>query len=156
MSAVTPNAAADYILASQNYEEGDSITHLKLQKLVYYCQAWHLVLLDRPLFDEDIQAWIYGPVVPSLYKRFKDKGCQAIPHEDIKTEPVKIIPKESRDVMDQVLNVFMGMTATQLSKLTHDEDPWKNVYDPDDFGHRGIITKESMKDYYTQVMNADG
>ena len=55
-----------------------SFTHKQLQKLCYYAQAWHLALLDRPLFEEEIQAWVHDPVIPALYPIYADYGWNKI------------------------------------------------------------------------------
>src|SRR5258708_4115865 len=70
---------ANWFLAAMDRGAGDSITHLKLQKLVYYAQAWSLALRNKPLFDEDFVAWTHGPVVKSVWRRFKGYGLDAIP-----------------------------------------------------------------------------
>ena len=51
----------------------DSMSHKKLQKLCYYAQAWYVTIKNKPLFEDDIEAWVHGPVVPSLYSQYKTK-----------------------------------------------------------------------------------
>ena len=63
--------AAKYFLAQASEDAGDLISNLKLQKLVYYAQGFHLALYDEPLFLEAIEAWTHGPVVPDLYRHYK-------------------------------------------------------------------------------------
>lgn len=72
MSKYTANDIANWFLVTIDREAGETLSHLKLQKLVYYAQVWSLALFDKPLFDEDFEAWTYGPALPSLYQRFKD------------------------------------------------------------------------------------
>jgi uncharacterized phage-associated protein len=62
----TADAVADYLIALA-HERGESVNNLKLQKLLYYAQAWHLALHDEPLFPEKFQAWMTGPVIPAMY-----------------------------------------------------------------------------------------
>lgn len=102
---------ADYILTQKG-----TMSAMKLQKLLYYTQAWHLVWEDKELFSEEIQAWANGPVVPSLYSL----------HQDIfSLEPVffkgniSIIPDESKDVIDRALKFYSDKDAEWLSDLTH-------------------------------------
>ena len=57
-----------------NNEQGDMMTNLRLQKLLYFAQGWHLARYGKPLFDDDIEAWQYGPVVPSVYNAYKQYG----------------------------------------------------------------------------------
>ena len=68
---VPPNDLADFLLVSCR-EQGEILTNLKLQKLMYYSQAWYLALKGPALFDEDFQAWVHGPVLPSQFYRFRD------------------------------------------------------------------------------------
>ena len=70
MPAVTPNKVADWFIHFA-HEVGDPITNLKLQKLVYYAQAWYLALHGKRLFPAEFQAWVHGPVCHSLYQRFR-------------------------------------------------------------------------------------
>ncbi|MGA8142178.1 MAG: type II toxin-antitoxin system antitoxin SocA domain-containing protein, partial [Desulfobaccales bacterium] len=70
---------AKYFLSLTDEESGELISNLKLQKLVYYAQGFHLVFYDTPLFSERIEAWTYGPVVPDLYHEYKSHGPCSIP-----------------------------------------------------------------------------
>ena len=62
---------ANWFLAKADYEAGDVITPLKLQKLLYYAQGWTLAILNKNLFEEDFQAWTHGPAIPSIYRKYK-------------------------------------------------------------------------------------
>jgi len=138
---------ANYILSLANEEIGDIISNLKLQKLVYYSQGFHLALRDQPLFNEPIEAWQHGPVVPELYRQFKEYGSGAIqtPKEmnfDIYTEDVK-------EVLNEVYDAFGQFSAWKLRDMTHDEAPWKDAVNSSNM----IITHESMKEYFkTQLI----
>jgi uncharacterized phage-associated protein len=70
---------------------GDLISNMKLQKLLYYQQGFHLAYFGKPLFEEDIEAWMYGPVVPSVYSHFKTEGSGALHYEG---DVVSLSPKE--------------------------------------------------------------
>ncbi len=75
---LSPNDVANWFLCNIDREAGDSITHLKLQKLLYYAQAWSLVLKGKSLFEEDFEAWAHGPVLPSIFEQYKNMGFQAL------------------------------------------------------------------------------
>ena len=112
---------ANWFLGKVDREAGDLITHLKLQKLVYYAQAWALVLLEQPLFSEDFEAWAHGPVLPSVYQKFSHyKGIPIPMPEDT--------PTFNSDDVDWVLSetfrVYGYLTAKYLEELTHREEPW--------------------------------
>ena len=66
------------LLRAKNNESGDLMSNMKLQKMLYYQQGFHLAYFGTPLFDEDIEAWMYGPVVPSVYSHYKNCGRQGI------------------------------------------------------------------------------
>jgi uncharacterized phage-associated protein len=77
METTTAGRVADYFI-NFSHEVGDPISNLKLQKLLYYAQAWHLALYDSSLFPERIQAWVHGPAVPPVYRRFKEWAWKPI------------------------------------------------------------------------------
>ena len=145
----TANDIANWFLATVDRPAGDSITHLKLQKLVYYAQAWALALLDRPLFEEDFQAWTHGPVVPSVWQRFREHGWDALPAP----EEVAEFDPETEALLLDVSNAYGELSAHSLEELTHREDPWLLT-------RRGLspelrcttpMSKERMREYYRLV-----
>ncbi len=145
---ISPNLLSDFLLY-ESRERGDILTNLKLQKLLYYSQAWHLALKDRELFDEDFQAWIHGPVLPSQYQRFKNFEWRPI-LEEIKLP--QLDPELHRH-LKEVIEVFGSETATSLELMTHQELPWKearNGIAPDQ-PSTAIILKNSMKSFYQSL-----
>lgn len=106
----------------QAHEVGDPITNLKLQKLVYYAQAWYATLnRGKPLFAEPFEAWVHGPVCPPLYQRFKAYSYRAI-DEDIKHRPD--LPAGVCTHLEEVMQVYGGFSAYDLERMTHNEAPW--------------------------------
>jgi uncharacterized phage-associated protein len=104
-----------------------SVDNLKLQKLLYYSQAVHLVLHDKaPLFPEAIEAWDYGPVVPPVYRAYKQYGIEQIPMPD-ETVQTSLAEKEMRSV-DMVIACYGEMSGAMLINQTHKEAPWKDFY----------------------------
>lgn len=136
---------ADYIL-----EKCPSLSAMKLQKLVYYSQAWHLVWKDEALFEEDIQAWVGGPVVVQLYDLHK--GVFKLKPGFFKGN-TSLINKDSRDVVDRVLKFYGNRDAQWLSDLTHMEDPWIFAREGLVDGERGnkVIAIASMQEYYSSI-----
>lgn len=139
----------DYILAYAS-ESGEALTNLKLQKILYYTQAWHLANFNRPLFQEDFEAWVHGPVIPELYHELKIKGAAPIQHENKLEETRKKFDAETMEYLDEVISVYLPFGAYQLELMTHREDPWiearKNC-DPDDRCTE-VIKKLSMQRFY--------
>jgi len=127
-------------------ERGDLfITNLKLQKLLYYTQAWHLALTGAPFFGEPIEAWIHGPVVPSEFRRFREFRWNPID-----TAGTPCTEERACQHIAAVLDVYGGFSATQLERLTHSEDPWKNARCGLDLDtpSRNVISQTSMREYY--------
>jgi uncharacterized phage-associated protein len=117
---VTVNDVADFILCRFR-DKGEPVDHLKLQKLVYYVQAWHLALFGEPLFNGEIQAWIHGPVQPQLYSRFKEWRWRPIVLEGLRHPD---LPKEVSDHIDEVLSIYCGFSGEELESIVHQEEPW--------------------------------
>lgn len=138
---------AQYILE----KIGKTITTIKLQKLVYYCQAWSLVWTEKPLFDEDIQAWANGPVVPSLYA--KHRGLFEISADnDLGGSSANLTPDE-KDTIDHVLEGYGDKPAMYLVQLSHAEQPWAEARGAVPAGVRcaNVISKAAMAEYYSAL-----
>jgi uncharacterized phage-associated protein len=145
----TPSAldVASYILSK--HHEKPALTAWKLQKLVYYSQAWALVWDDAPLFKEDILAWANGPVVKELY--IEHKGLfyvSKMPNGN----PVHLSTNQ-KDTIDHVLQAYGDKTAQWLSDLTHLEMPWIEARNGLKPGERGnsVISLSSMQEFYSGV-----
>lgn len=136
---------ADYILSRLN-----SMSAMKLQKLVYYSQAWSLAWTERPLFVEDIQAWANGPVVYSLYDLHR--GHFKVGRGFFKGEPSRL-SIEQRDTVRRVLNYYGDKDPQWLSNLTHLERPWRDAREgvPEGQPSCAVITKEAMLEYYSSL-----
>lgn len=145
MPILSAQDVADYFLVQVDEDCGDSISNLKLQKLVYYAQGFHLAIIGEPLFDEPIVKWQHGPVVESLYHTYKEYGYQAIPKpQEMNFE---IYTPEVKDLLDDVYEVFGQFSAWKLRNMTHEEPPCKNTPIND------IISHEAMKEYFkTQLV----
>lgn len=146
----TAEQVADYILSLSRPEVGDIISNLKLQKLLYYCQGFHLAMNDgNPLFDEDIEAWNYGPVVPSVYHKYKDKGSNYIDPPD--NPDLENLTTDQKELIEDVYTTYGQFSAWRLMEMTHDESPWKRSYNG---SLNRIITKQLMEQYFrTQVVD---
>ena len=121
---MTAHDVAHYFVSLVDEEAGDSISNLKLQKLLYYAQGFHLAFYDVPLFPEAIKAWIHGPVVPQVYHEYRDYGAGAIPVTPVNLDDYS---PEIRALLEEVYTVYGQFTASKLRDLTHEEPPWKNT-----------------------------
>lgn len=119
---------------------------MKLQKLVYYCQAWSLVWDERPLFCEKIEAWANGPVVPRLYDEHRG---QFLVHE-IPPENPESLDAKAIETIEAVLLYYADKPSQWLSDLTHLEDPWRDARKGLSEGERGNreITHAALAEYY--------
>ena len=139
---------AAYIL-----ERMETMTTMKLQKLVYYSQAWSLVWDEKPLFEEDIEAWANGPVVRKLF------DCHRGMYE-ISSMPLgnsDLLDQEQRDTVDAVLEYYGDKSAQWLIELTHMEDPWKQArkgLPPLERGSK-VIPLDAIADYYSSLLVED-
>ena len=120
------------------------MTHKKLQKLCYYAQAWYLALYDENLTDEHFEAWVHGPVSPTLYSRYKHKGWDEI--EKLNNENVNqdLIP-----FINEIYRIYGGLSGDELEMLSHRESPWieaRGELKPWESSN-DVISDESMKDY---------
>jgi len=146
----TASDIADLFLASVDREAGEVITHLKLQKLIYYAQAWSLALRDQALFEEDFQAWAHGPVVRSVYDRFSGSSWAALPPPDC---DITEIDSETADLLEDILDSYGLKSPKQLESLTHKESPWLDArgHLPPEARSENIISKESMNTFYKDL-----
>ncbi|MHB1035361.1 MAG: Panacea domain-containing protein [Pirellulales bacterium] len=130
------------------------LSPMKLQKLVFFAHGWHLAILGTPLINEQVEAWEFGPVIPSLYHSFKAFGNQPISepahnyriaggrlHESTPTIPDTPETGPTRALLRKVWEVYSPFTATQLSNVTHQPGtPWRNVVD-DCKARYGLVPK---------------
>ncbi|MEI4959193.1 MULTISPECIES: Panacea domain-containing protein [Aeromonas] len=145
---ISAHKVADFFLAFAR-EHGDFISQLKLQKMVYYADAWFLVNNNEPLIEEDFEAWIHGPVVRSLYQRFKEYRWNPI-LEDIELPE---LTSEQKEHLTEIYQVFGKFSGYELEQMTHNEYPWieaRGNCAPDEACEK-IIKKNIMLDFYNKV-----
>lgn len=132
---------AQYIL-----DQHGPLTAMKLQKLCYYSQAWSLVWDEEPLFQDEIQAWANGPVIPRLYAAHRGKFTV----DTIGGDGANLDANQ-KDTIDKVVSYYKEFNPQQLSNLTHMEAPWLQARRDTPDGVRGnsVITLESMGEYYS-------
>ena len=142
---------ADFFLCFAR-DHGDYLTNLRLQKLIYYGQAWNLALHNKPLFPESIEAWVHGPVIPHVYGRFKKYRWNPIAEE---VAYPAIIPPVIKH-LTEVFSVYGKYSAWDLERMTHQEQPWINARKGlaiDAEGH-SAISHEDMRQFYRALSAA--
>lgn len=145
----THDSVADFFISFAQIH-GDCITNLKLQKLVYYAQAWHLAIFDAPLFEEEFQAWVHGPVCPPLYARFRDYRWNPI-SLDIEEPKISL---DAKKYLTEVCEAYGQYSGYQLEQMTHTEAPWIEARGgiPLDEASTSIIAKQAMREYYAELI----
>ena len=129
--------------AMDNSYKGENMTPLKVQKLLYYAYAWKYSLQKEKIFTDQMEAWEYGPVVPDVYHELKKYGYSPI--NELKTDP-ELLSSELRDYLNTIWHSYGEYSATMLSDMTHDEEPWKIAHASDS----KIITDESLAEFYSE------
>jgi len=123
-------------------DSGELMTNMKLQKMLYYEQGFHLACFGTPLFEEDIEAWQYGPVVPVVYEHYKQYGGEGL--KPVETLNV-VLDDEEMSIFNQVFEMFNKFSAIGLMNMTHNERPWISAGTP---SRGNVIDKQVLKDYF--------
>ena len=136
---------ASYFLSLAEKNNGH-LTNLKLQKLLYYAQAWHIALYKKPLFKDKIEAWTFGPVIKEVYKAYKEH-CHS--HICLECAKPKSLPKKSEAFLLKIYENFMPFTAKELTHMTHSEEPWLKTYRKDKVE---VIPQKLMGSFYSSLL----
>jgi uncharacterized phage-associated protein len=140
---------ADYFILKSK-QEGKPITNKKLQKLLYYSQAWSMAINNYPIFKDKIEAWVHGPAVRSIYLNFRSFGREPI-EKNVLVKDVDKIDENVKKLLNEIWRVYGKHDAQYLELLTHNEAPWQEA-------RQGIgtseasdneISLETMKTYYS-------
>jgi len=136
---------AQYILTLSEEESGDGISNLKLQKLLYYVQGFHLAIKGSPLFGDEIKAWQHGPVIPDVYHEYKEFGSGYITK---KADDVSDVEDNSdvKEIIDEVFQVYGQFSAWKLREMTHQEPPWTKTQ------MNQTISTSLMKEYFDTLV----
>lgn len=147
-------------------QKGIGVTPLKLQKLLYYLQAWNLVFFNTPVFQDEPEAWVNGPVYRKVYDHYRDyqmyEFIKIAPEEKLHidervAEIVRAIGFEAsqQELFDEIISKYGKMASADLGLRTHSEDPWKDarkglgIFDYSN----NVITHASMAKYYCSLLN---
>jgi uncharacterized phage-associated protein len=144
---------AEYILKTCG-----PMSHLKLQKLIFYIQAYHLAYTNSPIIEDDFEAWVHGPVSRKLYNEIKDYSVlySEIRFEQNDNEPMpeKVLAdsltEEQMNLINDVLNGCGNLSDLELENMTHSEQPWITARKGYGTGDKCnvVITKDSIKEFY--------
>ncbi|MFZ4705407.1 MAG: Panacea domain-containing protein [Bacteroidales bacterium] len=155
---ISANDLAEFVL-----KKSGELSHLKLQKLIYYIQGYHLGMFDEPLFEEDFEAWVHGPVQPELFHAIKDISRlhddiafiqdDGVPEPEVKLQGLNM---DQHELIEEIIREFGHLSGMQLEAMTHSEAPWKDARRGIGPGEKcnNIISKESMRSFFKSELNA--
>lgn len=138
---ITAKDVSGYFISLVDSDNGDFLTNLKIQKLLYYAQGFSLALIRAPLFDEPIIAWNLGPVVVEVYEEYKQFGSDGVPLPD--NFDVDKFDDDTKELLDEVYEVYGQFSPSALVEMTHSEPPWRYTKVNNEISHR------AMQDYFT-------
>lgn len=141
----TAKQVSEFFLCLTDPDVGENISNLKLQKLVYYAQGFHLAIHGTQLFEEPVLAWEHGPVVENLYHEYKQFGSQGIPMP-ANFNP-EVFTKKQVELLNEVYEVYGQFSAWKLRNMTHSERPW--IETPRNAAIDPALMMEFFKDYVT-------
>ncbi len=137
------------------------MNHLKLQKLLYYIESWHLVIFDQSIVDDDFYAWVHGPVLKRVWNTYKRYSLlyDSLPNDlakasDIIDQAEAVLNSDQLDLIKDVLEEYGSKGAYHLECLTHSEKPWREARGdlPPEEPSNAAINKETMKTYYRSLL----
>ncbi|WP_158221316.1 Panacea domain-containing protein [Salimicrobium humidisoli] len=115
---------ASYFIKLSNPGTETSVSNLKLQKLLYYAQGFHHAINEQELFEDRIEAWVHGPVVPSVYQEYKKYNFRDIPPSDVDAPQLS---DEVTEFLDDIWSLMKNFSGKELEEKTHREKPWKDI-----------------------------
>lgn len=151
ISAIDTAKLALALLKNSDNDIVEYTSRLKLLKLLYYIQGYHLAMFDTPLFNDKMEAWLHGPVVPSVYqwvKNLTDEKLQDEAMNDKQMGALNLHPQQTK-LISEVLNIYNKYSAYGLRDKTHTEMPWLSVYEQ---GKNNEITQDSLKNFFTPLV----
>jgi uncharacterized phage-associated protein len=144
----SPKHVAEYFLYLADAEKR-TLTPMQVLKLVYIAHGWQLGFYGRPLVNESVEAWQYGPVIPSLYHRYKCYGSNPI-EECPAEKPNGFTPQEEGNTIEQVWKGYGQRSGISLSSLTHEPGtPWDITVKQSGLG--AVISNDLIEDYYRRL-----
>ncbi len=129
----------------------EGITNLKLQKILYFAQCAYLALYDKPLFEDEVLAWEYGPVISSVYNKYKVNRNKILKKDEDFSE--NVFDDDMKDFLNMIWNYFSKFSTTELVNITHRHAPWREAYNRG--SKSAVIKKEVLKEYYKGIFKLE-
>lgn len=149
---------AQYFIYKNQRDKKQGLTNKKLQKLLYYAQAWNLVFNKKKLFNENIEAWIHGPTIPSVYHLYKRFGYNDIQEPEIESQQFTAFKESERQVLDAVWEMYgKKYDGNYLEYLAHSEEPWQKARQnlPPLEASTNVISTGDMREYYSRKLKRE-
>ena len=135
-------------------EENNFFTPMQLLKLVYIAHGWMLGFFGKPLINEDVEAWKYGPVIPELYQEVKNYGREKV-RDEISSWPTfsrQSLNEEEKSVIHFVYKKYGKLDGIRLSMITHQKDtPWSDIFSHEGWGD--VIPNQLIRNHYMNLTN---
>ena len=160
-----PAAAVADALLEKAWAEGRTLNHMQLQKLVYMAHGWHLAVTTEPLIEDTVEAWTFGPIIPTLYDDLKRYGTDPVPKPvawwDGRAGQFSArapeFPEATADVINRVWEGYKNMSDLQLSTLAHRKGtPWYDLLGelPERKRREVPIPDGNIRDYYVHLAHS--
>lgn len=146
-------SAIAYAFVLKGIEEDNFVTQMKLQKMVYFAHGYHLAKYNKPLINEEFEAWKFGPVVPDIYQSYKLYGSSHIIDPGLvpKSAQPLTLSDSALDSIDYTWRVTKKLSAAQLMTWTHaDGSPWAQAYDPTNIA--SVIKNDAIQAYFKNLI----
>src|SRR5258706_1845214 len=145
---------AKYFLLKDKNDHAVALTNLKLQKILYYAQGWYLANFGKPLFEDPIEAWKFGPAIRSIYQQYKDFGNRPLT-EEVTDDDVSHIDSDTKAFLDKIWDAYKGFSGTELVFVTHNAKPWREARR--DLGNHdnsdNEISKDALESYFRSLIS---
>ena len=151
ISAIDTAKLALALLKNSDDDIVEYTSRLKLLKLLYYIQGYHLAMFNAPLFNDKMEAWLHGAIVPSVYKWLKNLTDEELQNQAMDNEQINALnlhPQQTK-LISEVLKMYNKYSAYGLRDKTHTEIPWLSVYEK---GKNNEITQDSLKNFFTPLV----
>ena len=147
------NDASNFFIDLALNGENDLITNMRLNKMLYFAQAMSLVKLNAPIYQDEIEAWAYGPVIPSIYNKYKTYGRKEIEEVD-GNYTSDCFSSDELEILLYTVNSYDKYSTNELVRLTHVKGgPWDVAYN---IKNNKIISKDEIRNYYkTNIIEND-
>ena len=144
---------AHYFMAKSKADGRRDFTNKKLQKLLYYAQAWNLAIHNKPLLKDKFEAWIHGAALPAIYRRYKQFGFEQI-DEEYDEKEFDLLSSQEKELLDEVWEIYGKYDPDYLEAINHSEKPWQEARQDLVMNERSTakISEKLMKEYYAQKL----